>query len=215
MRHADAVKGTWLVDQLPAYLLGDPFFRRFVGIFAELADGLRAHADGLEHMVDVSVAPDPMVRYIGRWLGMESIDPSVPVVRQREMVRGAGKLSAWRGTRVGLEGFLALVTGAPAQVSEGGGVFRQGEAPRRSAPVRVRVADSGQATDEHLLVLLRNELPADVEFELRVGRRGVWPPGLPPGPDDGPDGVSPPSPRTVGTRRPVRRRSPLRVVGRA
>lgn len=200
-----------MVEQLPAHLLGDPFFRRFVGIFAELADGLRAHAEGLEHVVDVTVAPDPMVRYIGRWLGMESIDPSLPVVRQREMVRGAGRLSAWRGTRVGLEGFLALLTGAPAEVTEGGGVFRQGEAPRRSAPVRVRVQDTGQATDEHLLVLLRNELPADVRFELRVGPRPVWPPGLPLDPDDGRgDGA----PRTVGTRRPLRRRSPLRVAGR-
>jgi phage tail-like protein len=208
------LNGTWLVEQLPAHLLGDPFFRRFVGIFAELADGLRAHADGLEHAVDVSVAPDPMVRYIGRWLGMESIDPSLPVLRQREMVRGAGTLAAWRGTRVGLEGFLALVTGAPAVVSDGGGVFPQGEAPRRPVPVRVRVQDTGQATDEHLLVLLRNELPADVEFELRVGRRPVWPPGLPLDPVDAPGGDPPRPPRTVGTRRPVRRRTPLRAAGR-
>ena len=206
--------GSWLVEQLPAHLLGDPFFRRFVGIFAELADGLRAHAEGLEHVVDVTVAPDPMVRYIGRWLGMESIDPSLAVVRQREMVRGAGRLSAWRGTRVGLEGFLALVTGAPAVVSEGGGVFRQGEAPRRSAPVKVRVQDTGQATDEHLMVLLRNELPADVEFELRVGRRPVWPLGMPLAEDDESDVDAPRPPRTVGTRRPVQRRSPLRAVGR-
>lgn len=208
------MKESWLVDQLPSHLLGDPFFRRFVGIFAELADGLRQHADGLEHVVDVTVAPDPLVRYVGRWLGMESIDPSLPVERQREMVQGAGRLLAWRGTAAGVAGFLGLVTGAPAQVTETGGVFRQGEAPRRAVPVRVRVEDTGQATDEHLLVLLRNELPADVEFELRVGRRVVWPPGAPLDPEDAPADGPPRPPRTVGTRRPMRRRTPLRAAGR-
>lgn len=201
-----------MTDQLPAHLLGDPFFRRFVGIFGELADGLRDHANGLEHVVDVSVAPDPLVRYLGRWLGLESIDPSLPVERQRDMVRGAGRLLAWRGTRTGLTGFLELVTGAPVAMSEGGGVFRQGEAPRGPVPVRIEVGYTGQVTDEHLLVLLRNELPADVEFDLRVGRRVVWPPGAP---SAAAVDEPPPRPaRTVGTRRPVRRRTPLRAAGR-
>lgn len=205
------MSGAWLVQQLPAHLLDDPFFRRFVGIFGELADGLRDHADGLEHVVDVTVAPDPLVRYVGRWLGVESIDPSLPVERQRDLVRGAGRLLAWRGTGKGLAGFLELVTGAPAVITESGGVFRRGETPRAPTPVQVRVEDTGHVTDEHLLVLLRNELPADVEFELRVGTRAVWPPhaslsaGEP----------SPRPPRTVGTRRPVRRRTPLRAAGRS
>jgi phage tail-like protein len=202
------VSGTWLVQQLPAHLLDDPFFRRFVAIFGELADGLRDHADGLEHVVDVDVAPEALVRYVGRWIGVESIDPSLPVERQREVVRGAGRWLAWRGTRAGVAGFLELVTGGPATVTDDGGVFRRGEAPWGPAPVRVEVEDTGRVTDEHLLVLLRNELPADVEFELRVGPRVAWPPGAPP-----PE-LPPRPPRTVGTRRPVRRRTPLRAAGR-
>lgn len=205
------MSGEWLVPQLPAHLLDDPFFRRFVGIFGELADGLRDHADGLEHVVDVTVAPDPLVRYVGRWLGVESIDPSLPVERQRDLVRGAGRLLVWRGTRKGLAGFLELVTGAPAVVTEAGGVFRRGESPRARTPVHVRVEDTGQVTDEHLLVLLRSELPANVEFELRVGPRVVWPPHPPLSAGEPP----PRSPRTVGTRRPVRRRTPLRAAGRS
>ncbi|HEV2070044.1 MAG TPA: phage tail protein [Acidimicrobiales bacterium] len=205
------MSGEWLVQQLPAHLLDDPFFRRFVGIFGELADGLRDHADGLEYVVDVTVAPDPLVRYVGRWLGVESIDPSLPVERQRELVRGAGRLLVWRGTRRGLAGFLELVTGAPAEVTEAGGVFRRGESPRAPAPVHVRVEDTGQVTDEHLLVLLRNELPANVEFELRVGPRVVWPPHPRLSAGERP----PRPPRTVGTRRPVRRRAPLRAAGRS
>ena len=44
-----------------------------------------------------------MVRWLGSWIGIESIDPSLPVPLQRLTVRTAARTLAWRGTTRGLK----------------------------------------------------------------------------------------------------------------
>jgi phage tail-like protein len=172
-------RGTWLVDQLPLSMLDDDFLVRFLGIFQELADTFMLQVDTIEHTVDTSVAPDRMVRAMGAWLGAPPIDPSLPETVQRRIVREHGQMLQWRGTAMGMRHLLEMITDAPAEIVDSGGVYAEGEAPENPGHVRIRVESSGWTTEDDLLDLVRSELPASVSFELAVGDRTIWPVGRP------------------------------------
>lgn len=162
---------------MPAPFAEDGFLRRFLGIFDELSQSVQLGVDGLEHLADPSVAPPVLVRWLGGWLGVESIDPSAPELRQRALVIALGRLLWFRGTTTGIEGLLELLTGGTVDVTDSGGVFARGSAPAvNPRMVWVHVHRAGRASDEHLLAVVRSEIPVDVSFELRVGDRLVWPP---------------------------------------
>lgn len=168
-------RGDWLIDQLPLAMLEDDFLVRFLGIFQQLADTFMVQADNIEHTIDTTVAPDRMVRALGSWIGVPPIDPSLPDGVQRRIVREHGQMLQWRGTAMGLRHLLEMVTDAPAEITDTGGVYREGEAPENPGEVRIRVESSGWTTEDDLLDLVRAELPAAVSFELTVGDRTIWP----------------------------------------
>jgi hypothetical protein len=81
---------------------------------------------------------------------------------------------SWRGTRLGLEQFLEMTSGGPAQVVDGGGIWREGEAPADTAYVRMTVASAGWLEEADFVALVRDEVPAHVRAELWIGDRQVW-----------------------------------------
>lgn len=187
----------WMLDQLPVGLLDSEFFVRFVSIFQQLASGLLEDADNIDNLVDLSVAPDAMVRWLGSWVAGGSIDPSLPHELQRRIVKSAAHTLTWRGTARGLQLFLELTSGGPAEVSDGGGVWRAGEAPDDTNWVRMSVQSTGWMQEDDFVALVRDEVPAHARAELLVGDRLVWCSSAPgPGTDPRTD------PRTQqGTRR--------------
>jgi phage tail-like protein len=165
----------WMLNQLPVGMLDGDFFVRFVSIFQELGASLLENADNVDYLADVSVAPDAMVRWLGSWIGTEAIDPSLPDELQRRIVAGAAATLTWRGTAAGLKQFLELTSGGPAEVTDGGGVWRDGEAPADTAWVQMRVESTGWMPERDFVELVRDEVPAHVYAELYVGDRRVWP----------------------------------------
>jgi len=109
----------WMLDQLPVGMLDGDFFVRFVSIFQELGTTLLEDADNIDNLVDLSVAPDVMVRWLGSWIGGGTIDPSLPHELQRRIVSSAAHTLTWRGTARGLKLFLELASGGPAEVTDG------------------------------------------------------------------------------------------------
>lgn len=168
-------RGDWLVRQLPVGMTQDRFLVRFVTLFQQLANGLLDHLDDMPHLADVTVTPKPMVRYLGSWVGVDWIDPTLEERLQRELVRRYSAELMWRGTRRGMQRLLALVTGdKQAVVRDSGGVFLYGEAPDAPPHVHMEVAGLGTwATEADLLDIVRSELPASVSFELVVAGRPV------------------------------------------
>ena len=165
----------WLLGQLPMGMLEDDFFARFVGIFQEVSTTYLDGVDNLDNVVDVTVAPEEVVRWLGSWLGIESIDSSLPHELQRRIVIESGRFLAWRGTRRGLTAFLELMTGGPVEIEETGGVFAEGDAPRRPPLVIMRVESTGWMPEDDFVKLVCDELPAHVDFELYAGGRQLWP----------------------------------------
>ena len=156
-------------------MLDSDFFVRFVSIFQELGSSLLDDADNVDHLVDVSVAPEQMVRWLGSWIGTETIDESLEDTVQRRIVAGAATTLTWRGTVHGLSRFLELTTGGPAEVVDGGGVWREGDSPADTAWVRMTVQSTGWLAEADFIDLVRDEVPAHVNAELFVGDRRIWP----------------------------------------
>jgi phage tail-like protein len=163
-------------------MVEDEFLVRFLSIFQDVADTVVAEIDNLPHMFDATVAPLPMVRALGHWVGLDWVDPSLPDALQRRVVREYFLLLRWRGTKRGMRQLLELISGAPAIVEELAGIYERGETPAVTPHVVLRVATSGWATETDLVRIVRAELPASVTFELYVGDRQAWPPATDEGP---------------------------------
>jgi phage tail-like protein len=183
-------RGDWLVGQLPMGMLDDDLFVRFTSTFQEVATSLVEGADNIANVVDVTVAPAELVRWLGTWIGLESVDSSLDELLQRRLVRQAGRDLAWRGTRRGLEEFLGVVTGGPVVVEESGGIGRDGQLGERTPTVTLRVSSTGWMSGDDFVALVSDEIPANVLFEVYTNDRRLWPhdPGrdhADPGPDGG------------------------------
>ncbi|MCU1593827.1 MAG: phage tail protein [Frankiales bacterium] len=166
----------WLLAQLPVGMVEDDFFVRFVSIFQELATSLLEGADNIDSVLDPTVAPDSMVRWLGSWIGTDTIDPTLPVELQRRTVRTAARTLAWRGTRRGLVEFLTLLSRSDVEVEDSGGVYPEGGAPEDPPWVSIRVGGTGGLTDRDFLALVRDQVPAHAYTEVHVGDRRIWPP---------------------------------------
>ncbi|MCU4186051.1 hypothetical protein K6U06_16905 [Acidiferrimicrobium sp. IK] len=180
---AQARQADWLVAQLPMGMLDDDFFTRFVSLFQEVASTLVAGADNIPNVVDVTVAPAPVVRWLGSWIGLHAIDDSLPEDLQRRLVRESSRALAWRGTRGGLERYLGVITGGPVDIVESGGIYREGDGGHRPPSVRVNVTSTGWLADAEFVTLVADEVPASAMLEVWVGDRRLWPSGGPDAPD--------------------------------
>lgn len=165
----------WLLAQLPMGMLDDDFFTRFVRIFQDVAGTYLDDVDNLEHLVDPTVSPTPFVPYLGSWIGVRSIDPSLPDDLQRRIVQETSSILAWRGTYRGLVKFLELVCEGEVSVVETGGVFREGEAPSTPPRIEIRVGATRWATVDDFVALVLDELPASVPAHIFVAGELVWP----------------------------------------
>lgn len=164
----------WLVRQLPVQMLSQDFFVRFVSIFQELGSTLLDDADGVEHVADLSVTPEDSIAWLGSWIGVDSLDNSMPPELRRRIVGTAARTLAQRGTVSGLRSFLVLLSGGPAEVREGGGVWRAGDVPEDTAWVVMTVEDTGSLERDAFVDMVKDEVPAHVRAELYVGSDRVW-----------------------------------------
>jgi phage tail-like protein len=177
----------WLVNQLPVGMLQSDFFVRFVSIFQELAGSLLDGADQVEFVPDGTVTPVPLVGHLGTWIGVDTIDASLPEELQRLILRSSSKALAHRGTIKGLQGYLEMLSGEEAEVTDGGGIWVEGDAPDDYAWVRMSVQGTGHLSEDEFVALVRDEVPAHVRAELRIAGRRVlstWanePTDVPPG----------------------------------
>ena len=116
-----------------------------------------------------------MVRWLGSWIGTETIDPSLDDERAaaHRGRRGDDAYLARHGS--GLAALPRAHQRWPGRSDDGGGVWREGEAPADTAWVRMKVESTGWMPENDFISLVRDEVPAHVHAELYVGDRRVWP----------------------------------------
>jgi phage tail-like protein len=180
----------WLVGQLPVGMRDDDLLVRLTTIFERVGATLRAGADATELVADHRVTSAAMLQYLSTWTGLSVLDPELPVLRQRAVVRAISRSVPRRGTVAALRTLLEAITEAPVEILEPGGVFREGEAPDHDGRIEVRVRGTGHLTSEELVALVRDEVPAHLALRLVVlgegGDRAVA--GLGDGAGDGAGG---------------------------
>lgn len=165
----------WLLEQLPTWMRDDEFLARFVSLFEVIATTQLEHIDQLEHVFDRTVAPPAMARALGRCVGVDVLDPTLPEALQREVLLEMQALARWQGTRRRLARVLEVVTTAPVEIVDSGGVYVSGDAPIAAPHVHITVESTGWMDEDDLLGLVRRELPASVTFELWLGDRCLSP----------------------------------------
>jgi phage tail-like protein len=163
----------WLINQLPVGMLQSDFFVRFVSIFQELGSTLMDDADLVQHVPDRTVTPVPMISQLASWIGVDTIDQSLPEALQRVILASSSKALAHRGTVQGLKGYLEMLSGGPAEVVDGGGIWQEGDAPRDFAWVRMTVQTCGHLSEDEFVAMVRDEIPAHVRAELWIDVRRV------------------------------------------
>ena len=151
----------------------DPFLSSLVLLLEEVADSLRARIDGIEHCLDVQVAPPEQLRWTGAWLGLV-VEPSLPEPRQRALIRETGRTLGWRGTRQSLERLVAAVIDTPVAVSDTCGVYPQGGTPVAAQPptVVIQAEHTGGIDQRQLLAFVTAELPPGTAVDLQIGPIG-------------------------------------------
>ncbi len=163
----------WMLNNLPVGMLQSDFFVRFVSIFQELGASLLEDADLIDHVTDRTVTPVPMISHLASWIGVDTVDASIPEELQRVILHSSSKALAWRGTRFGLTEYLRMLSAGDAVVEDGGGVWAEGEAPEDVAWVRMTVHGTGHLSEDEFVALVRDEIPAHVRAELWIGSRRV------------------------------------------
>ncbi len=156
----------WLVGAMPVVMQEDYLLARFVSIFEEISSSVRYAVEKSIDVADVTVAPGPMLRYLGDWVQAPAIHEHLPLGVQRRIVRAAGETMAERGTAGALERLLGSVTGATATVHDSGGVFADGAAPIGPTTVVVRLSGTGHLSEAEVRTLVRDEVPAHVGVEV-------------------------------------------------
>lgn len=164
----------WLVRQMPGQMLASDFFVRYLQIFQDLGSTLLEDADNIEHLSDLTVTPTPFIGWLGSWIGVDSLDDSMPELLRRRIVATAAATLAKRGTVSGLRSFLELLSGGPAEVRDGGGVWAADAAPEDTAWVTMWVGGTGSLATAAFVDLVKDEVPAHVRAELHVGDDLVW-----------------------------------------
>lgn len=165
----------WLLNQLPVAMVQERFFRGFASIFQAVATTYLEQADGIGHITEVDVTPTPMLPWLGSWLGVDVIDPSLDELAQRQLVSTASTVMAWRGTRRGLQAWLEVLTQGEVTIEDPGGVYLEGEAPMRAPILRVRTATTGWMSATEFTKVVLAEIPVHISLELYVGQQLIHP----------------------------------------
>ena len=159
----------WLVGQLPVGMRDDDLLVRFTTIFERLGATLRAGADGVEKVADPTVTTPGMLAYLGRWLGYDVIDETLPIDRQRAIIAALGRALPLRGTAEGLAILLEAITDGPVTIEEPGAVLDDESAAPDPGRVEVHVRSAGHLREHELRTLVRDEVPAHLDVLVHIG----------------------------------------------
>ncbi len=92
-------------------------FRRFLLVFQHLMTTVIDEIDAIPSLTDPMTADPKFLPWIASWVSFE-LDESLPLHQQRELVRRSIRLYRTRGTRVGVEEMIRVLTSAPVRVAE-------------------------------------------------------------------------------------------------
>lgn len=94
----------------------DPM-RRFLFIFQHVMTTVTDRIDHIADLTDPLLCDARFLPWLASWVGFQ-LDEGLPVHQQRELVRRAIRLMRTRGTRLGIEEMVRVLTSAPVRMRE-------------------------------------------------------------------------------------------------
>ena len=94
----------------------DPL-RRFMFIFQHMMTTVTQRIDHIVDLTDPMECDPKFLPWLASWVNFE-LDGSLPIHQQRELVRRAIRLFRTRGTRLGIEEMVRVLTSAPVRIRE-------------------------------------------------------------------------------------------------
>ena len=122
----------------------------------------------------MSVTPTPLLPHLASSIGMDAIDPSLPEQLQRIIVRSSSAALSWRGTRRGITEICGCCPAERPRSPTAAAIYPEGKAPGGPAWLRMQIEQLGHLSEEELVALIKDEIPAHVRAELWVGNRRIW-----------------------------------------
>ncbi len=104
-------------EQAREVVLDEDPLRRFLFIFQHMMTTITARIDHIVDLTDPVLCEPKFLPWLSSWVGFE-LDESLPVNQQRELVRRAILLFRTRGTRLGIQEMVRVLTSAPVRVVE-------------------------------------------------------------------------------------------------
>lgn len=105
------------LQYLPPIYGDHPFLGRFLLGFEAMWAPIEQAADHFDLYVDPDTSPSTFIEELAAWLGL-TLDEKWPLETTRTLLREAGELYLWRGTRRGLSRHLEIYTGAKPEIEE-------------------------------------------------------------------------------------------------
>ncbi len=164
-----------LLASLPQVYRGDPVTSAFCDGLDTMLGPVISILDNFEAYLDLALAPAESLPWLAGWLGVEDLDQSLPVDRQRQLLRNMSRLQGWLGTARGIALVVETLLGVPTEVIETGGATWSRD-PNAALPgeptpaVLVRVRQNGSQTVdlERLEAIVSAVKPAHVLHRVEV-----------------------------------------------
>jgi phage tail-like protein len=150
------------------------FFNRFLLIFESVLGPLERVVGDLAHYTDPRMTPEELLPWLESWLGL-TLTEELPYERRVELVRRAGELYRWRGTRTGLVEYLRIVAGVePIIVEPGQPVPVDGypPLPQHVFLVLFLVPEPAALDAALLTTVIDSEKPAHTGYYLDIRKAG-------------------------------------------
>jgi phage tail-like protein len=100
------------LDFLPAIYREVDLIGRLLKIFEQAFEPTVNAFEAIWAYLDPLTAPDSLLPFLAHWVGWELLS-TIPLDRQRYLIRNAISIYRWRGTKKGLRFYLHLYTGLP------------------------------------------------------------------------------------------------------
>jgi phage tail-like protein len=123
-------KGAYLRFLPGIYAEQDEFMARYLMLFESFWGPIEQQIEAIPHYVDPEFTPAQLLPWLATWVDL-TLDERWPEEKRRRLLASAVSLYRKRGTRLGLQEYLEIYTGAQVRVTEHGAHnFRLGPAAR-------------------------------------------------------------------------------------
>jgi phage tail-like protein len=170
------------LQYLPALYRDDDFTGRFLHIFEDIFKSVENIADNVPWYFDPGTAPEGFLPWLSSWLGLV-LDESWPEVKRRQLLRRAGELYRWRGTKRGIAEYIEIYAGVAPKITEHiraegmrlGGESKLGKPMQIGGKgaeftftVEIKLPAKSDADIEVIKNIIESEKPAHTGYFLRV-----------------------------------------------